>query len=110
MINNACNCLMMIEPENEATLSIEDELTDKAKELWEVRTGGGNSPEELKLRFRGCRTCICGETSDNIDWKINGVTTNSLLIHYIQCHREEIPESEIVKLRMLHGNLFPNMI
>jgi hypothetical protein len=93
---------MMIEPENDATLPMEDELTDKAKELWESRTEGVHS--------RGFHTCVCGETSDNIDWKINGVTTNSLLIHYVQCHRDEIPESEIVKLRMLHGNLFPNMI
>jgi hypothetical protein len=49
--------------------------------------------------YRGVHRCICGAKSDNQDWFLPGdVITNSLLVHYIACHRGEVPNEEIVKL------------
>lgn len=49
--------------------------------------------------YKGFHICSCGELSDNHDWVMpDGRITNSLVVHYVQCHRSEIPRSEIAKL------------
>lgn len=47
-------------------------------------------------RWRGYHTCICGARSDNTDYKLsNGMLTNSLCVHYMACHRPEVPPEMI---------------
>jgi hypothetical protein len=46
---------------------------------------------EHKNRYRGFHTCACGAHSDNIDHWINGYRTNSLAVHYLAHHRNEVP-------------------
>jgi len=83
--------LMMIEPVSAATDSIDDEITKKAKSVLELCTKG--------LSWRGVHRCFCGELSDNVDHiTLNGLKTNSLLVHYVEFHRDEVPQSEIDKL------------
>lgn len=97
MINLSDGYLMMIEPkkgaESPVTESpINDHITRKAKEVW---------PKCLHstISYRGFHVCKCGAISDNRDWYTpSGRITNSLLVHYVQMHRSEVPQSEIDKL------------
>jgi hypothetical protein len=36
--------------------------------------------------------------SDNLAWSVRGMRTNSLLVHYVEHHRDEVPEAELAKL------------
>ena len=52
--------------------------------------------------FRGIHTCACGAHSDNCEHILpNGVETNSLCMHYLAYHRDEIPAEQIDKVRQL---------
>jgi len=86
------NHLMMIEPNMSATDPIQDDLTNLARIVFD-------KSRPNNICYRGVHTCICGINSDNRNWiLLNGVITNSLLVHYVECHRSEIPESELEKL------------
>lgn len=85
--------LMMIEPNMPATDPIRDDLTDLARIVF-------SKASQSRTRYKGVHTCICRINSDNADWILpDEVITNSLLVHYVECHRSEIPESELEKLR-----------
>ena len=85
--------LLMIEPENPATEPVDDDLTEIARQIF-------SSAVSDNIRYRGWHTCICGARSDNNNWILpDGTITNSLMVHYIECHRQDIPESEIEKLK-----------
>jgi hypothetical protein len=54
--------------------------------------------------WRGSHRCSCGAISDSQDRRYNhgmDVITNSLCVHYLAYHRDEIPEIEIAKVRLL---------
>lgn len=86
-------CLMMIEPAGPATAPVEDGLTRLARDVLLHADGG-------RARYRGFHVCVCGAASDNLDHFLpGGVRTNSLLAHYVACHRGEVPEGELTKLR-----------
>jgi len=58
-----------------------------------LHTGGG---------WRGVHTCVCGVNSSNMDFLLEDDTiTNSLCIHYLAHHRNEVPRSELAKVRSL---------
>lgn len=91
MIDLSDKYLMMIEPMNEYLVEF-DELANKAQAIKNILI-----PSEYG--YRGWHTCSCGKASDNKDWLLpNGVITNSLFLHYVMCHRQEIPQSEIDKI------------
>ncbi len=49
--------------------------------------------------YMGVHQCRCGATSDSADRWWNGRNTNSLAVHYLALHREEVPEEELRKLQ-----------
>ena len=87
--------LLMIEPQEPPHAPVDDVLTrDMQQLLDEVQN------IQTDTRFRGWHTCVCGERSDNREWKLkNGIITNSLAVHYLRFHRPEVPVEEINKLR-----------
>ena len=53
---------------------------------------------------KGVHQCICGEKSGSKDYEIlPGVYTNSLAPHYLRFHRSQVPEKELMKIKMLMG-------
>lgn len=59
----------------------------------------------------GYHTCVCGAQSSSSDWSIvltdRRLTTNSLAIHYIACHRDEVPKEQIEALEALEIESHP---
>jgi hypothetical protein len=53
---------------------------------------------------KGFHVCGCGNAaSGNHDYKLpGGLITNSLAMHYLAYHRDEVPESELVKIEGLN--------
>lgn len=96
MIKNDEKHFMFIEPKGKKLVEVNDELTAYAKMLTERMT----SREDYT---KGWHSCACGKAnSSNVTYSVNlGDTkyiTNSLLLHYVQFHRSEIPEFEMEKL------------
>lgn len=84
--------LMMIEPKSPATEPICDETTRCAERVFA-------SAHRDNVFYKGVHACICGRQSDNCRWLLSGgVETNSLMVHYVECHRSEIPQCEFDKL------------
>jgi hypothetical protein len=70
--------------------------------------------------FFGFHRCSCGAHSDNKDHFLpDGTKTNSLCIHYLAYHREQVPEADLLLVSQLacgvesptsfelHGPVFP---
>lgn len=92
MIKTSNNYLMMIEPLEDSKEPINDEYVSIAELIWSLCSASEGS-------YRGFHRCKCGKTSDNKDWFTpKGRTTNSLLVHYVKNHRDEVPNSELDKL------------
>ncbi|MFA5358564.1 MAG: hypothetical protein WC310_01925 [Patescibacteria group bacterium] len=54
------------------------------------------------LGYRGIHICKCGARSTNCDYTLpNGEQTNFLAVHYLAYHRDEVPQSELVKVDSL---------
>ena len=87
--------ILMVEPSvKRATTPIIDELTRKMTAAWRQR----RDDEE---GYRGFHTCACGAVSDNKDHWVGGLLTNSLCLHYLAFHRDDIPQEELDKVRAL---------
>lgn len=87
---------MMIEPKQDCQEPIYDDITSSAELLEKVLV--------QKNSYRGWHKANCGRQSDNHDWICpNGMITNSLMLHYITYHRNEVPESEIKKLERMYN-------
>ena len=93
MIDLSNGCLLMIEPTKSATIPVQDVWTRRARGLvFEGKLKQGKS-------WRGSHSCICGAASQSYEVITpQGRITNSLLVHYIECHRDEVPEEELIKL------------
>jgi len=102
MIDLSDEFLMMIEPQEAAEEPIEDRITEMARTV-------GRAAVASDHVYKGHHTCMCGATSDNRDWVLpGGVVTNSLMIHYVECHRREVPTAELLKLQRIYEGLkFP---
>lgn len=87
--------LMMIEPKRGSkSMPISDPYTIMAEELLKTAT--------TECPTRGWHRCKCGANSDNVSHVLPcGTITNSLLVHYVSEHRDEVPESEMNKLSKL---------
>lgn len=83
----------MIEPLLEKDGFVRDEVVEKLESVWHLK--------EAKMHFMGYHDCICGERSDNAQWMLHGMITNSLAFHYLIYHRYEVPQSEIDKIMSL---------
>ncbi len=98
--------ILMIEPTKReiSSVPIIDELTRKMTAAWRNR-------EDSSYAFRGIHECACGAWSDNKEHWVgpNRLLTNSLCIHYLAFHREEVPLEELEKVRALNsGEAEPN--
>jgi hypothetical protein len=83
--------LMMIEPKKAATIPVQDVWTRRALTLL--------FKLERDISYRGSHSCICGASSTSFTLRTpQGRQTNALLVHYVECHRSEVPRSELVKL------------
>ncbi len=91
--------LLMIEPEGQATQEpLVDEITRKMTAAW-------RAARHSDYGYRCFHQCTCGATSDNKDhWILvnnQELSTNSLAIHYLAFHRENISEAELRKVASL---------
>lgn len=85
----------MIEPSARVpSAPVHDDVTRAVESLLASATFG--------RRYRGVHECACGATSDNREWFVvvgdRRYLTNSLALHYVRDHRNEVPASEIAKL------------
>jgi len=88
--------LLFIEPKLTAsTKPINDDLSKRLAEYLKNKRPGD-------AVYAGYHRCVCGVQSTNRNYfvKIGGkeYKTNSLALHYIQHHRNEVPQTEIGKI------------
>jgi len=61
--------------------------------------------------FMGYHECICGARSDSYDWHVTIAArkrrTNSLAIHYVACHRNEIAPEQLREIEAFTRELEP---
>ncbi len=88
---------MMIEPSAPAAEPLMDGLTAKAVAV--CRLARHKIVKGHPEQWLGEHRCACGKESDNFTWIMpDGRETNSLMIHYVECHRNDVPRGEIAKL------------
>ena len=85
--------LLMIEPKLPPGQPVDDPLTTLAELVFACA-----DPGSVGSRWRGTHRCVCGVRSDNGDWHVGGLLTNSLMVHYMRDHRSEVPANEIAKI------------
>lgn len=85
--------LLFIEPRRgRSSEPVKDEITAKVQAALKQAKQGES--------YYGWHTCVCGKRSDSSDWRLpSGHITNALAVHYVAWHREEVPESELEKIR-----------
>lgn len=89
--------ILMIEPsEKTSPEPVIDELTRKMTAAWRLR-------RDMEGNWRGTHCCNCGARSDSKDHWVGDpeLLTNSLCVHYLAFHREEVPAEELEKVRAL---------
>lgn len=98
MINNAHDHLLFIEPMQAPASAVVDDYTRRVTAAWRARVDGS-------VRYRGTHSCTgqgCRATSGNGEHTVaDRFHTNSLAIHYVACHRSEIPAEELAKILTL---------
>ena len=90
------NGLLMIEPRGPAADEpVIDVYTLTMAAAWRL---GWSS----RLACRGFHVCACGVASDNREHFVVGVSgtlrTNSLAVHYLAFHRDEVPPEELERV------------
>ena len=74
-----------------------DELTRKMAAAYRASISDGAC-------WRGFHVCRCGVNSSNCDYVLpSGQQTNSLCVHYLAFHRDEVPEAELAKVAALES-------
>jgi hypothetical protein len=99
VISQAPDHLLFIEPGPATPEPVIDELTKKLAAAWLGHDVG-------HVGHRYTHKCACGARSDNRDHYVRAsdgkrLKTNSLAIHYLAFHREQIPAAELAKLDLL---------
>ena len=97
MIETDNDYLLFIEPTQPASAEpVQDELTFQMRKALETAMPG-------PLRYRGVHQCVCGmrSTNENYILRKTGQMTNSLAVHYLEYHRDEVPERELKKVQRL---------
>lgn len=88
--------LLFVEPQREASSTplIDDATKRMAAALRSAQTPG--------YGYLGTHTCRCGAESDNVDYFIDQrFVTNSLAVHYLAYHRDEVPLDELADVLTL---------
>lgn len=90
--------LLMIEPQHEVSAeAVQDWATAKMAVLLASAKNG--------TAYLGMHTCTCGKRSGTCDLVLpDGTVTNSLALHYLERHRDEVPQAELAKLRKMPLN------
>lgn len=96
MIGTGSGYLLMIEPVGAPSEPIVDDVTRAAMAALAAAKAASRTRGWHSCTGRGCRA-----SSDSTIWKIAGVETNSLVVHYVARHRDEVPQVEIDKLMTL---------
>jgi hypothetical protein len=100
------NGFLMIEPKELAHRLVLDSITRKATALLRRATADADRV------FMGHHECICGARSDCLDWfvTIQGRKrpTNSLAVHYVAWHRDEIPPDQLRAIEALIQEVEPS--
>jgi hypothetical protein len=88
---------LFIEPKEQPVRCVVDSLTRTITAVMRQAVRG--------ISWMGYHTCICGAKSTACDWSIvladRRLTTNSLAVHYVACHREEVPSDQLAMLESL---------
>jgi hypothetical protein len=94
--------ILMIEPFGARSATpVIDDLTRKMAAAWCRQR---DSMERYGYMTKGFHRCVCDATSDNLEHWVGegkGPLTNSLCIHYLAFHREDIPDEELAKVDAL---------
>lgn len=97
------NGFLMIEPKSRVIKTVIDDVTRSVAALLRTAEDGQG--------WFGWHDCICGACSGNVDlWvEISGkkYLTNSLAVHYVACHRDEIPQQQMKLIESLQGTVEP---
>ena len=90
--------ILYIEPSARTSAEpVIDDLTRKMAAAYRLGTPGPG--------YRGVHTCACGVMSSNCDYTLpGGDQTNSLCVHYLAFHRDEVPASQLEKVRRLNSD------
>jgi hypothetical protein len=73
-----------------------DALTRRMTAAW--RASEQNEPF---YRWAGFHICVCGACSSPYDHDVLGLMTNSLCVHYLALHRDEVPAHDIAMVMEL---------
>jgi len=84
--------LLYIEPKGVPSKEpLIDDLTKKMTECFRQA-----SPKDY---YKGFHECCCGASDSACDFTLkSGIITNSLCVHYLAFHRDEVPRTELAKL------------
>jgi hypothetical protein len=96
-------------------LFIEPQLPRSAEPVvdeYTRRMAGAMRSASAQAPYRGIHRCRCGEPSTNCDYVVriaervpgspwHGLLTNSLAVHYLAFHRDEVPPGELAKVLTL---------
>ena len=95
--------ILMIEPVGKPSATpLIDELTRKMTAAWRRR-------RDALTGYRGMHSCVCGAISDNKDHWVDDLLTNSLCVHYLAFHRDDVLSQELDKVRVLaYGEADPD--
>jgi hypothetical protein len=93
-VPNNCLGLLFMEP---STLAEKVPLIDA---LTRKMTAAFKRATVMPIRYRGVHTCVCGAHSDNCNYRIiqlfgQDYITNSLCVHYLARHRNEVPQHDL---------------
>ena len=88
--------LLFIEPcQPPSSEPVIDSLTRKMTAAW-------RKAETSDYVYFGVHQCVCSVLSTNCNYYLrNGAITNSLCVHYLAYHREEVPPEELEKVSSL---------
>lgn len=98
----------MIEPANPpSATALRDTITEMFRPIFDAALA--NRPDWMNC-YKGFHECSCGAMSETFDVRLpSGQLTNSLAMHYLEFHRDEVPDCEIEKILTL-SNATPDVI
>lgn len=82
-----------------------DSLTKKMTAAFRV------ADSDMPFGFGGVHVCACGAKSEAKDFVLpNGLIINSLCVHYLAFHRDEIPHDQLLKVAQFkEGEVEPSL-
>lgn len=90
--------LLFLLPQNAPSAEpVMDDITMLVMNSWAAN-------KKSRYAFKGTHRCSCGVGSTNTDHFIGpnyDIVTNSLCLHYVQFHRDEVPQAELDRILTL---------